>query len=140
MSASHCVAEWRRVCVITAAMIQPACGQSECSHPVWSHKNNITEILPRGGEGRERRGPHRSIINFCLLENSSFSHEKNMLFPVLCGHSIIFFARGKSGFIYQSITSHVWTTIGQMYGNNFIYQHLGLPIKWTRFVSAQFIS
>lgn len=24
LSASHCVAEWRRVCVITAAMIQPA--------------------------------------------------------------------------------------------------------------------
>ena len=29
----------------------------------------------------------------------------------------------------------------QMYGNNFIYQHLGLKIKWTRFgISAQFIS
>lgn len=44
----------------------------------------IRTILPRGGEDRT------SIINFCLLENSSCSHEKNMLFPVLCGHSIIF--------------------------------------------------
>ena len=73
----------------------------------WHILSGVTRtILPRGGEG-ERAEDHTSIINFCLLENSSFSHEKNMLFPVLCGHSIIFFARGKSGFIYQSITSHV---------------------------------
>ena len=58
---------------------QQSCGQS--THIL---SGVIRTILPRGGEDRT------SIINFCLLENSSCSHEKNMLFPVLCGHSIIF--------------------------------------------------
>ena len=70
--ASHCVAEWRRVWLLQPA---PTCGQSE-----WPGTSCLeTQEQYYRGEVRGERGEdHTSIINFCLLENSSFSHEKNI--------------------------------------------------------------
>ena len=63
-----------------------------------------------------------------------------MLFPVLCGHSIIFLLAANLDLFINPSLHTFRLQQDKCMGTTLFYQHLGPQIKVTRIVSAQFIN